>query len=316
VIILRGARERVDELQFSPDGRTLAAPCSAGVQLWHGPAAGAPTAVLPYQQVRSALFTPDGRKLLLLGQAPTYAHLWCPGRVLVHDRGTNRAAEVPLELTDQGALCSLSPDGRHLIVAQSDHERQPRGRIFCRPLDDLETSTWAIDVDRPSLAPPLYLAGGERFVSFEWWIRQNPYRAGPLYVTRDARNGRVLTEAAGPAWRHFTGFVLSTDRARFAARRRYFAAVFLAEDFAAEPVTLRNDSTREFTGLAFHPSGRFLAATSNDATVKFYDVATWTVTAAFDWQVGRLRSVAFSPDGMLAAAGGDNGQVVVWDVDL
>ena len=32
--------------------------------------------------------------------------------------------------------------------------------------------------------------------------------------------------------------------------------------------------------------------------------------------VGRLRSVAFSPDGALAAVGSDTGRVVVWDVDL
>jgi hypothetical protein len=34
------------------------------------------------------------------------------------------------------------------------------------------------------------------------------------------------------------------------------------------------------------------------------------------WDIGRLRSVAFSPDGMLAAGAGDKGKIVVWDVDL
>jgi WD40 repeat protein len=81
-------------------------------------------------------------------------------------------------------------------------------------------------------------------------------------------------------------------------------------------VVIRNDSRKDFTGLAFHPSGRFLAATSNDNTVKLYDVQTWKLAHAFDWEIGRLRSVAFSPDGTLAAAGGDNGKIVVWDFDL
>jgi hypothetical protein len=50
--------------------------------------------------------------------------------------------------------------------------------------------------------------------------------------------------------------------------------------------------------------------------VKLYDTATWKLARAFDWGVGRLRSVAFSPDGMLGAAGGVKGEVVVRDVDL
>ena len=80
--------------------------------------------------------------------------------------------------------------------------------------------------------------------------------------------------------------------------------------------TLSADRRQHFTGLAFHPSGRFLAATSNDNTVKLYDTTTWEMAHAFDWQIGRLRSVAISPDGTLAAAGGDKGKIVVWDFDL
>jgi WD40 repeat protein len=76
-----------------------------------------------------------------------------------------------------------------------------------------------------------------------------------------------------------------------------------------------NDNTRQFTGVAFHPSGRYLAATSNDETVKLYDTATWQLARTFTWKVGRLRSVAFSPDGTRAAVGSDSGKVVVWDVD-
>jgi WD40 repeat protein len=78
----------------------------------------------------------------------------------------------------------------------------------------------------------------------------------------------------------------------------------------------QNENSHQFTGIAFHPSGRYLAATSNDATVKLYDTTTWQVAKTYTWDIGRMRSIAFSPDGTLAAAGSDTGKVVVWDVDL
>jgi WD40 repeat protein len=76
-----------------------------------------------------------------------------------------------------------------------------------------------------------------------------------------------------------------------------------------------NDTRKHFTSLAYHPSGNFLFATSNDATVHVFDTTTWQRVRRFTWKLGRLRSVAVSPDGTLAAAGGDKGEVVVWDVD-
>jgi WD40 repeat protein len=88
-----------------------------------------------------------------------------------------------------------------------------------------------------------------------------------------------------------------------------------AEDLNRKPIKVR-DGKMHFTGIAFHPSGQYLAATSNDETVKLYDTATWQIARTFTWKIGRLRSVAFSPDGTRAAVGSDKGQIVVWDVDL
>lgn len=92
-------------------------------------------------------------------------------------------------------------------------------------------------------------------------------------------------------------------------------AIWLRHDLTREPLILSNDDRTHFTDIAFHPSGRWLAATSKDGNVKLYDTDTWKVSKTYAWNIGRLRSIAFSPDGALAAAGSDTGKIVVWDVD-
>lgn len=303
MIVLQGARERVDFLQFTPDGRTLVAPCSAGVQVWQNFTSGSrPTTILNYPYVWFVRFTPDGLKVLLDAS---------PGKVIVHDLSTGQAVAIPLELVDAGGSCDLTPDGRSVVVTRTHTGMDPPGRLSCRQISNPETTLWSVATSRWIYSWPLFLAGGERFVVFEGRSDVVPF----WYVTRDAKTGQVLTEV-GDAGYQFTNPVMSADRNLVAGRRGSLLGVFRVENFAAKPIVLRNDNRKEFTGLAFHPSGRFLAATSNDATVKLYDTSTWKVAQVFDWAIGRLRSVAFSSDGMLAAAGGDKGKIVVWDVDL
>ena len=116
------------------------------------------------------------------------------------------------------------------------------------------------------VSPPLFIDGGERFVVFE----------GPVAVTRNLRNGAVLSEVSGKM-SDFYQPVWSTNRGLIAARRGGWIAVFRTDDLAAEPVKVHHDNGKRIWGLAFHPTGRFLAATSNDHTVKLYDTTTWKV---------------------------------------
>lgn len=81
---------------------------------------------------------------------------------------------------------------------------------------------------------------------------------------------------------------------------------------------LRAGGTGLFSGPQFHPSGRFLAAggANIDGGVYCWDTTTWEEIVAYRWPVGPVIDVTFSRDGLLAAAGGERGQVTVWDVDL
>ncbi len=69
------------------------------------------------------------------------------------------------------------------------------------------------------------------------------------------------------------------------------------------------------TALAVHPSGRFVASVGGDGKVRLWSAADLSPLRTFDWGIGKLHAVAFNQNGTLAAAGGDKGKVVVWDVD-
>ena len=67
-------------------------------------------------------------------------------------------------------------------------------------------------------------------------------------------------------------------------------------------------------GEGFSADGKFVLAGGTDGSVRLWDVETGQQRSAYDWKVGKIRAVAFAPDGMRAAAAGDK-DIVVWDVD-
>ncbi|MBA4187292.1 MAG: hypothetical protein C0467_04655 [Planctomycetaceae bacterium] len=70
------------------------------------------------------------------------------------------------------------------------------------------------------------------------------------------------------------------------------------------------------TGMAIRPGDGLIATCHEDGTVWYWNPHGLQPVSALDWKLGKLVSVAFSPDGSIGAAGTEDGQVVVWDVDL
>jgi WD40 repeat protein len=132
---------------------------------------------------------------------------------------------------------------------------------------------------------------------------------------RDSQTGTLLEDVPFPG-RTIQQLLFSPDGRWLAVRAGPALIALNGRNLHEKPIKLRGERKGNFTEIAFHPSSRYLAATSNDQTVKLYDTQTWELAKTYTWDIGRMRSIAFSPDGTLAAAGSDTGKVVVWDVDV
>ncbi len=193
-------------------------------------------------------------------------------------------------------------------------------RTICFSVADPEKSVklWERrDVDPPNEGWASLLAfypDGKEFVSVESSFA-GMRSDGPRITIRDTDTGEPVHTIRG-AGTDANCLAISPTGEMLVTSIAHRLFLFDLKDLSAEPRELKNDSKKHFTGLAFHPSGKYLAVASNDRTVKMFDTANWQVAKTFTWNIGKMRCIAFSPDGTLAAAGSGIGKVIVWDVDV
>lgn len=298
------AKVRLDELTFSLGGTGLFAPAlSAGLCHWPAFKAGARSdvLVLPAKVVKRLAFAPDGRTL--------YAG---SDQLCAFDLGGRTGTVVAIP--KWAALWfGVSPDGRRLVVAETPQGTEGT-RLTLWATDALDAPMREVTSASLVYSAPQFPADGRGFLLLEGTPlpdRRWEYR----HVTRSAETGEVL-ERSDPLPDDPDQMVLSPDGRTVACRTRNVLRIYPSSGGWGAVPEIANDGKQHFTGVAYHPSGRVLAATSNDETVKFYDPVSGQLSRTLTWDIGRMRSVCFSPDGLLVAAGSDTGKVVVWDVDV
>jgi WD40 repeat protein len=135
----------------------------------------------------------------------------------------------------------------------------------------------------------------------------------------DDRFVRVFAADTGKLiWEHEHG-AASTPRVAFAPDGSLLAGVVgkavgvWAAD-TGEARHLLKGHAAQVNDLAFTPDGRRVLSVSHDGSARVWDLAAGGEARTFAWGVGKLTAVAVAPDGLTAAAGGERGHIVTWDL--
>lgn len=312
MLSLKTSKQTVMRFAFSADGRYLAVAGSGRkVHLWDLAAKKLKATTLP--TLLHGTGTPGGQ-FVWLGFLPggRLFSLGAMGEYAVHDPATGKTAQASLKRWwigetvaegDCSAFYSTSRevkkwrfDGRELHqvwnVEVSGNQLSGRGGTVLTPEGEL-------------------IAAVSNFNN-RTWLHAYDSVAGEFRGERGGANSliRDLTLLADGKTLAF----VREQEYRGPARNAIMVGA-VGEKF--EPlVVVKKKGEELYTSLAVHPSGKWLAVGQADGVVRIFDTSRWKEAIAYEWPVKPIEGVAFALDGLKAVAGGADGKVVVWDLDL
>jgi WD40 repeat protein len=330
--VLGGNAKSVLSLAFSPDGRILAAGCcDRNVRLWDL-ATGQVQATLkgPRTYVHRLVYSPDGQVLGCAAGDLLLWHLAAGKSARSNKEQVQIIGDVAFALDGQTlATASRELGGANTVLAGAAHlwDAGVHVAALTGPAAPTRRGAWM------AMLPP----ERERTTAVEKYLTENGGREGyHVWSVAFAPDGRTLalgTDRGGVVlWDRTSGETPRRLPVQAAVKAMAFTAdggLLAALDGSRvrvwEPATGRTVSTlrghqRRVTCLAFAPGGAsgrapWLLTGSEDETVRCWGATAAQERAAFRWPLGKVRAVAFAPDGMTAAASGDNGDIVIWDVE-
>jgi WD40 repeat protein len=218
---------------------------------------------------------------------------------------------VPLEggkpkLTafEKVGYCIVSPGGEWVVAAASEAPNyRSLSELHCTPDGKLSIARQNTAFYTPPLIACGFTSGGERFITLE----------NGQVVVRETESGLAVARCKYPS-HYVNSWAVSPDGSRFAVMG--YDKLYLWDTATWGAPRRVTGLNRWINSMAFHPTRPILLTAQNLLSlVKFLDADTGKPVRKFDWKLGHVGPVAFSPDGALAAAGSKTGQIVVWDVD-
>lgn len=287
------ARAGVMSLNFSPDGKLIAAGCYNGViRFWEGPEwRELPlNGATPHRDVHGdVLFSPDGKTLATASEAGALA-LW--------DVETRQVRAQLEGNTSKVVDLSFSPDGKTLAAASED------GIV----------RFW--DAASGQSVPPQLRLPGVNLGAIAYTPDGKSLAAGAIDGTI-----RILDTATKTPQALLRGHDSPVMAVAYAPDgQTLYSLSFLDGALKIWDLTSRSDADLLTQGagiiyaVEFSPVGRTLAVPDQDGSVKLWDPASRTITRRLAGHPEPVSCLAYSPDGRTLAAADNSKKLLLWDV--
>jgi sugar lactone lactonase YvrE len=304
LLVLRGHRDRVFGIRFSPDGKRLASASGDRlVRVWDA-ATGKLALTLEGHTalVYGVTFSPDGKRLASVsggwGEDPQVQ-----GEMIVWDALTGRKA-----LTLKGHKSAVygvafSPDGKRLASGGGDRVVKVWDVASEREVLALIGHTGAVyGVAFSPDGKYLASASGDFFCG---------WRVGEVKLW-DLATGREAFTLKGHRATVY-GVAFSPDGRRLATAGHDRTVKVWEVSTGREALSLTGHTSAVFC-VTFSPDGRRLASAGEDGTVRIWEAITGEELLCLEGHIAQAAVVAFSPDGTrLASANAKGYAVTVWD---